>query len=367
MLGKIAFGTNINVNAFADHGLRRNSTSANGAAKAVKKKRTTKKVVASALFVIALATFIAAPSAVIVSIILSAIAIYQLSKTPTDEVEFKRKYEEIETQFQRTSRERENRYVNNEFDRLRESLSQLKQRFDALPTEEQRRIDEYKSNRRAEQLRAFLDGFQIRQFKIQHVGPTKLAMLTSYVIETAADVTNAAVQNVPGFGPVNSTPLLNWRKKLESRFVYNANPTPTDTIMIGTIKGEIAQRAEEIRKELSTGPDRLTKISAAVRANQGALDPLLQQLSDQKRQALDNLNFLKLPVPSVTVNLQPSVSSRPSPPVGTNLGGASSTSPTCPVCGIRMMLRIARRGRNRGGRFYGCSRYPTCRGTRPFP
>lgn len=35
----------------------------------------------------------------------------------------------------------------------------------------------------------------------------------------------------------------------------------------------------------------------------------------------------------------------------------------CPDCGSEMQLRTARRGRNAGGQFYGCSRFPHCRGT----
>ena len=36
----------------------------------------------------------------------------------------------------------------------------------------------------------------------------------------------------------------------------------------------------------------------------------------------------------------------------------------CPNCGELMVLRTARRGANAGSQFYGCSRYPQCRGTR---
>ena len=36
----------------------------------------------------------------------------------------------------------------------------------------------------------------------------------------------------------------------------------------------------------------------------------------------------------------------------------------CPVCGFHLVRRRARRGKNKGGYFMGCSRYPTCRGTR---
>lgn len=36
----------------------------------------------------------------------------------------------------------------------------------------------------------------------------------------------------------------------------------------------------------------------------------------------------------------------------------------CPSCGSEMQLRTARRGPNPGSRFWGCSRFPNCRGTR---
>ena len=39
---------------------------------------------------------------------------------------------------------------------------------------------------------------------------------------------------------------------------------------------------------------------------------------------------------------------------------------TCPKCGSSMILRTARRGRNAGGQFYGCSRYPKCKGALPL-
>lgn len=37
----------------------------------------------------------------------------------------------------------------------------------------------------------------------------------------------------------------------------------------------------------------------------------------------------------------------------------------CPSCGAEMVLRTARAGANPGSRFWGCSRYPKCRATRP--
>lgn len=46
---------------------------------------------------------------------------------------------------------------------------------------------------------------------------------------------------------------------------------------------------------------------------------------------------------------------------------AASETPACPVCGSAMVLRTAKRGQNAGNVFYGCRRYPGCRGIVNLP
>ena len=41
-----------------------------------------------------------------------------------------------------------------------------------------------------------------------------------------------------------------------------------------------------------------------------------------------------------------------------------ANSPSCPICQHPMVLRRARRGQNAGRQFWGCSKYPSCRGVR---
>jgi restriction system protein len=42
----------------------------------------------------------------------------------------------------------------------------------------------------------------------------------------------------------------------------------------------------------------------------------------------------------------------------------AATIPQCPLCAAEMVLRTARKGANSGQQFWGCRRYPACRGTR---
>lgn len=45
---------------------------------------------------------------------------------------------------------------------------------------------------------------------------------------------------------------------------------------------------------------------------------------------------------------------------------AAMEFPLCPACGATMKMRTAEKGKNRGSKFWGCPRYPACRGTRPL-
>ena len=42
----------------------------------------------------------------------------------------------------------------------------------------------------------------------------------------------------------------------------------------------------------------------------------------------------------------------------------AAIEPVCPQCGAGMVKRTARKGGNAGGEFWGCSKFPTCRGVR---
>jgi restriction system protein len=53
----------------------------------------------------------------------------------------------------------------------------------------------------------------------------------------------------------------------------------------------------------------------------------------------------------------------PKPQAHTTVAPARS-EPTCPVCASSMLLRTAKKGANAGSQFWGCSKYPGCRGTR---
>jgi hypothetical protein len=44
--------------------------------------------------------------------------------------------------------------------------------------------------------------------------------------------------------------------------------------------------------------------------------------------------------------------------------GSSLSLPSCPLCSSKMVMREAKRGTNAGKSFWGCAKYPACKGTR---
>jgi hypothetical protein len=221
-------------------------------------------------------------------------------------------------------------------------------------------------------LQWFLEGFRIRDYKISGIGPAKLAALTSYGIETAADVSPERVQSVPGFGRINSVPLIAWRDQHLKRFVYDPNPNALDRIEIAKIKTDTAKRRDGLRKSITESAQKYIQAAGACKAMIERPDPLLESLHLRRTQLEADLVHLKIPIPARPFR-QPQqrtrttarpvtayVPARPSP------AQASSGSPLCPRCHSPMIKRFARRGRNSGKPFWGCVRFPRCRATRPI-
>jgi restriction system protein len=53
------------------------------------------------------------------------------------------------------------------------------------------------------------------------------------------------------------------------------------------------------------------------------------------------------------------------PPPAREVESKTESALNCPVCNSSMVLRTAKRGKNAGSQFWGCPKYPACRGTRP--
>ena len=136
-----------------------------------------------------------------------------------------------------------------------------------------------KRNHRQLQLEAYLDRFEIATAKIESVGAGRKQTLESYGIETALDVTQAALFSVPGFGPKTNQKLLRWRAGIEAKFVFNAN-LPVDPREIQKVEGAVLKDRSELEGKLRQGLLELRQIAAQVLS-------VRQHMRDQVAKAFD--------------------------------------------------------------------------------
>ena len=253
-----------------------------------------------------------------------------------------------------------------------------------------------KSNREFRQRQAYLDRFSIRRANVSGIGPAKTSTLISFGIETAADVNWSSILNVPGFGDVTTRKLMDWREKHEVRFKYDRRPNALDVaderVLRGSFNTEKVKLESILRNGLGTMRNAKVRLDALpVKARS---DRALLQALEAQTLAEQDLKSLEAAIPASTVTLwetpppqfspQPPQFSPPQPsppklprlpqvsppprvprataPIQTRSTGASAL-PDCPNCGKPMVKRMARKGRNVGNQFWGCSGFPRCKGT----
>lgn len=169
------------------------------------------------------------------------------------------------------------RQLEHERDQLRE-----------LPNVRQRRYQELERSREHHQRRRYLERFEIEKAKIPGVGPGRKAMLESYNIETAWDVSESHIMRVPGFGPSLTRELLKWRRGLEARFKFD--PTKgVDPQDIAALDREIADTKRKLEQNLANGPQTLTQIRNHILAQRTTLRPLVDAAAKALAQAKADL------------------------------------------------------------------------------
>jgi DNA-binding helix-hairpin-helix protein with protein kinase domain len=338
---------------------------------AAKSQDISPNVIRAAGVAAAIALVIAAPFLIFVAPIVAWAAFLFADRKTNISASWRQRFLAIEEEWNEALNQRERRSGLEKIQTLKASLVEAKQAYEALASEEARRIKRYEVERQNLQRTKFLEGFRIRDQKISGIGPAKLAMLTSYGIETAADITPSSVLSVPGFGAVNSKPLLDWQQKCSRSFTHDPNPTAADQLEINKIKAAIQQRRQTLRQRLQSEARHLSQAVESCRSLKQA-DPALEALHARRAQVEADLAYLAVPLPP-----RPSrptwTPPRPAPSPVTPAFYAQSvppptgvSPPSCPRCRTPMVRRTARHGLHAGKPFWGCRRFPRCRGTRPI-
>lgn len=249
---------------------------------------------------------------------------------------------------------------------VRDDLDTWIAQYRQLDADLNRDLANLRSTREARQRDAFLDRYPIRAAKISGIGPAKTATLASFGIETAADVNETAVRAVPGFGEAMTAKMMSWRRTHEARFRYDPAPSPSDTQAENAVRLAWAVKRADLQSKINSGLAALQSGPQRVAIHAQTVDQPLMAALGERAKAAHNLQQLGMPVSfSAPVTITRRASATAAPPLSTPATATPFQGvPNCPRCGSSMRRRTARRGRQAGRSFWGCSRYPICTGTR---
>jgi DNA-binding helix-hairpin-helix protein with protein kinase domain len=153
-----------------------------------------------------------------------------------------------------------------------------------LPAARRRELAHLQATLRQRQLAAFLDTHRIEHARIKGVGASRRTDLQSFGIETAADVEAAAIEQVPGFGPVLAQRLVAWRQAIAAGFLFDA-ARGIDPADVKKLDAELAARRGSLERDLLGGPAQLANTRLWVEARRQALLPQIAALSQRVAQA----------------------------------------------------------------------------------
>jgi DNA-binding helix-hairpin-helix protein with protein kinase domain len=146
---------------------------------------------------------------------------------------------------------------------LRNQLEAQHREYNSLPALRQHKYQELVANIRQAQFTRFLESQYIEYASIPRIGPGRKAILASFGIETAADITTTALSGISGFGPAYRGNLLRWRASLEATFHFDpaSGVYPKD---VQALDNEMVKRRSEIESSLSKGKRQLEQMRTQI-------------------------------------------------------------------------------------------------------
>lgn len=200
--------------------------------------------------------------------------------------EAKRSYAAVEKEWTRAARNTRFAEARDELVKAKRALSEQKSRYQA-------EFAGLGKHRARKELEAFLERHIIAAHPIADIGKKTQALLLSFGIETAADVTDAKLARIPTLSNERKQHLLAWRKSIERRFRFNPKRGIDGRILRELTSRHTRERLANQAK-LSGGAMVLRRIASETARQRPALQKLVAERAEALRQAEADTNVLPL-------------------------------------------------------------------------
>jgi DNA-binding helix-hairpin-helix protein with protein kinase domain len=170
--------------------------------------------------------------------------------------------ESLSTQIAQISKEWTNssRALIAEFDHAIGQLAIAKDAYEELRREFDIRKGELQKNERELQLRDYLQSALINEATIPGVGPKRKATLAAYNVETAFDLPEGSLYDLPGFGYQTKWQLYQWRADVVRQFQFDASKG-ISPVELRSLHMMFHSRRIALQRELLAGEEHLQDVA----------------------------------------------------------------------------------------------------------
>src|SRR5215475_9216290 len=165
----------------------------------------------------------------------------------------------------------------------RDELRNRKKTYENLAQTRQSRLLQLEAEARKNQLNEYLDQFEINDAEIKGIIPPIKMALLSHGVKTAADVV-AEVKQIPSVGRSQAERLLEWRRDLERRFIFDSGKAVSHEARI-KVEQEIDGLRTRLEREISGGAHYLRRVKHHIETSRQKLEPELQKARQEVAQA----------------------------------------------------------------------------------
>ncbi len=164
-----------------------------------------------------------------------------------------------------------------------DDLRNWKETYENLPNIRQFKLRELESESREKLLNVFLKQFDIQNVEIKGIGSNVKKTLLSKGVGTAADIIDD-VTSIPSIGRSRAEKLLQWRRDLESNFIFDPGQSVSHQDRIKTER-EVDTLRFRLESELTGAPHFLSRLKHEIETSRQKLQPDLSKARRELAQA----------------------------------------------------------------------------------
>ena len=231
---------------------------------------------------------------------------------------------------------------------------------------------------RERQLDDYLDTFSIedefrkKRLQVRGLGIGKIMDLYNDGIDTFADVKEDDCLNVDGIGPAITRGLLSHKAKLAAGFRPQSQMSAAEKQDRMNLGSTFKNRAQTLQIKIETSLKEVMRLASHAKAASQhqrtvvveARQALLDAVADVEHLGGVISAPLNVPANPLAQTVRTSSIGMQLNAVSPITGQPNISPPLCPRCQSTMIKRTNRKQRNS---FWGCSTYPSCKGTRNYP